>query len=71
MIMRQNPKRSIDDVMRNVPDLLHAAADAARARARDTGTPIVILRDGVLVRQHDPPPIAEDRRGAIDDSRSA
>jgi hypothetical protein len=69
--MNQNPKRSIDDLMDSVPDLLRAAADAARARARDTGTPIVIVRDGVLVRQHNPPPIAVDCRAAIDHPESA
>jgi hypothetical protein len=57
--------------MDNAPALLLAAADAARARARETGTPIVVMRDGKLVHEYDPPPLADELRGEVGDVKRA
>jgi hypothetical protein len=71
MTMTAGTRQSLDALMDNAPALLLAAADAARARARETGTPIVVMRDGKLVHEYDPPPIAEELRNAAGDVKRA
>ena len=71
MTMSARTRQSLDALMDNAPALLLAAADAARARARETGTPIVIMRDGKLVHEYDPPPLAEELRGEAGDVKRA
>ena len=71
MTMTAGTRQSLDALMDNAPALLLAAADAARARARETGTPIVIMRDGKLVHEYDPPPLAEELRGEAGDVKRA
>jgi len=71
MTMTARTRQSLDALMDNAPALLLAAADAARARARETGTPIVIMRDGKLVHEYDPPPLAEELRGEAGDVKRA
>jgi hypothetical protein len=69
--MTARTRQSLDALMDNAPALLLAAADAARARARETGTPIVVMRDGKLVHEYDPPPLAEELRGEAGDVKRA
>jgi hypothetical protein len=69
--MTARTRQSLDALMDNAPALLLAAADAARARARETGTPIVVMRDGKLVHEYDPPPLAEELRGEVGDVKRA
>jgi hypothetical protein len=71
MTMTARTRQSLDALMDNAPALLLAAADAARARARETGTPIVVMRDGKLVHEYDPPPLAEELRGEAGDVKRA
>ena len=71
MTMTARPRQSLDSLMDNAPALLLAAADAARARARETGTPIVVMRDGKLVHEYDPPPLADEPRGEAGDVKRA
>ena len=71
MTMSARTRQSLDALMDNAPALLLAAADAARARARETGTPIVVMRDGKLVHEYDPPPLAEELRGEAGDVKRA
>jgi len=71
MTMTARTRQSLDALMDNAPALLLAAADAARARARETGTPIVVMRDGKLVHEYDPPPLAEKLRGEAGDVKRA
>jgi len=71
MTMTARTRQSLDALMDNAPALLLTAADAARARARETGTPIVIMRDGKLVHEYDPPPLAEELRGEAGDVKRA
>jgi len=71
MTMTARTRQSLDALMDNAPALLLAAADAARARARETGTPIVVMRDGKLVHEYDPPPLAEELRGEVGDVKRA
>lgn len=71
MTMTARTRQSLDSLMDNAPALLLAAADAARARARETGTPIVVMRDGKLVHEYDPPPLAEELRGEAGDVKRA
>ena len=65
------PSKSLSEFMRQMPEIALEAADAARARARETGTPIVVMRDGKLVHEYDPPPIAEELRNAAGDVKRA
>jgi hypothetical protein len=71
MTMTARTRQSLDALMDNAPALLLAAADAARARARETGTPIVVMRDGKLVHEYDPPPLADELRGEVGDVKRA
>jgi hypothetical protein len=71
MTMTARTRQSLDALMDNAPALLLVAADAARARARETGTPIVVMRDGKLVHEYDPPPLAEELRGEAGDVKRA
>lgn len=71
MTMTARTRQSLDALMDNAPALLLAAADAARARARETGTPIVVMRDGKLVHEYDPPSLAEELRGEAGDVKRA
>jgi|GEM_PF-2897645 hypothetical protein len=65
------PSKSLSEFMRQMPAIALEAADAARARARETGTPIVIMRDGKLVHEYEPPPIAEELRNGTGDVKRA
>ena len=69
--MTDRSTRSLDELMDANPARLLAAADAARARARATGTAIVIMRDGKLVHEYDPPPLAEEFQGEARDEKRA
>ena len=60
-----------DEPMRRMPELGIDAANAARARARETGTPIVIMRDGKLVHEYDPAPLSEDNGAEPGDRKRA
>lgn len=71
MTMTARTRQSLDALMDNAPALLLAAADAARARACETGTPIVVMRDGKLVHEYDPPPLADELRGEVGDVKRA
>lgn len=62
---------SMSEFMRRLPWLAVVAADSARARARETGTPIVIMRDGVIVHEYDPPPLGRELRGGPGEIKSA
>ena len=72
--MQQRPpveSKSMSEFLRQLPWLALSAADAARTLARETGTPIVVMRDGKLVHEYDPPPLAEAFRGEAGDVRRA
>lgn len=43
-------------------DALRRAARRAREVSARTHTPLVICRDGEIVRQHDPPPLEDPAR---------
>ena len=48
--MRQQARSQLADAdMQAVPRALRRAADRAREIARQTGTPIIIVRDGILM----------------------
>ena len=56
-----------DPDMQAVPRALERAAQRAREIARQTGTPLVIVRDGVLVEEWvDDPPAGSRRSGRQD-----
>jgi hypothetical protein len=72
--MQQRPpveSKSMSEFLRQLPWLALSAADAARTLARETGTPIVVMRDGKLVHEYDPPPLTEEFRGEAGDVRRA
>ena len=69
--MTDRPSKSLDELMDCNPERLLAAAAAARARPPATGTPIVIMRDGALVHEFNPPPLAEELRGGAGDVTQA
>ena len=54
------PSESLSELMRKMPAIALEAANVARTRARETRTPIVIMRGGELVHEYDPKPIAEE-----------
>jgi hypothetical protein len=58
-----NPQRHTDDDMRGVKAALLRAAKRARDLARQTGTSIVVMRDGKLVHEV-PPPDHQDQTTA-------
>ncbi len=58
-----NPERKPDDDMQGVKAALLRAAKRARELARQTGTLIVVMRDGELV-QEVPQPDDEDQAAA-------
>ena len=47
------------------------AADDARALARATGTPIVVVRDGLTVHEYDPAPLSDDNGAEPGDRKRA
>jgi hypothetical protein len=57
--------------MRELPQVAMDAADDARAKARATGTPIVVVRDGVRVHEYDPAPLSDDNGAEPGDRKRA
>ncbi len=73
MTMSNPPTKPLsgNELMQRMPQLGIDAANAARARARETGTPIVIMRDGVLVHEYDPAPLSDDNGAEPGDRKRA
>jgi hypothetical protein len=68
--MRQQARSELADAdMQAVPRALRRAADRAREIARQTGTPIIIVRDGVLM-EIDPDSALLDQAEMHDTSRN-
>lgn len=72
--MMANPpvqSKSPSAFMRQLPQVAMDAADDARALARATGTPIVVVRDGITVHEYDPAPLSDDNGAEPGDRKRA
>jgi hypothetical protein len=72
--MMANPpvnSKSSSAFMRKLPQVAMDAAEDARAKARATGTPIVIVRDGVTVHEYDLAPLSDDNGAEPGDRKRA